>query len=116
IWPRVQRRETLLTFATTTTTVLYAIGASRVPSHTDHQWAIVPPVSWPPFLAVGHQRAKVSLKTFVVELCKLFSVVKFFAKRVRGRGMLMQDREVELVRPPVAILRAGLLLAMVHRA
>jgi hypothetical protein len=38
-----------------------------------------------------------------VETIKLFSVVKALAHRVRPRGMLVQNIEVQLVRPPVPV-------------
>jgi LysR family hydrogen peroxide-inducible transcriptional activator len=71
-----------------------------VPCQADHQAAIVAPVGRPPVLAVGHQRATCGfLERFEVELLHLFAVVKS-AHRVGLGVVLVQNVEVQGVRPP----------------
>ena len=36
--------------ASTATTIGYAVGTSGMPSHTNHQATIMPPIGWPPIL------------------------------------------------------------------
>ena len=46
--PGVQRRETEVSVTSTTATIGGAVGTGRVPCHTDHETAVVTPVSGPP--------------------------------------------------------------------
>ena len=102
--PGVERREALLALAAAAATIGNAIGAGAVPGHADEQRAIVPEIGWPPVLRVGHQRREVGLESGEVELLELFGIVKARAHRVRKRRVLVEHRQVELVRPPVAVL------------
>ncbi len=55
VGPAVQRRKTLIAGTAAAASVRSAVRARAVPSHTDHQAAVVTPVSGPPLLRVGHQ-------------------------------------------------------------
>ncbi len=63
----------------------------------------MPPVRGPPVLRISHQRRQVFFQRSIVELLELAFVVKARLHRVGRRRMLVQDGEVELVGPPIAI-------------
>ncbi len=88
--------------ATTTTAIGGAIGAGAMPGHADEQAAVMAPVGWPPLLGVGHQGEQILLEALVVELLKSLAIVERIAEGIGGRIVLMQDRQVHLLRPPVA--------------
>ena len=100
IGPAVERRETLRARAGPATAIRRPVGACRVPCHTNEKRAIVTIVRRPPVLRIRHQRMQVSLDRVNVELLELFGIVKVWPKRVRIDGVLVQQLEVQLVRPP----------------
>ena len=59
VGPRVEGRKTLVAGARTTAAVGHAIRAGHVPSHADHETAVMTPVGRPPVLAVGHEFGEV---------------------------------------------------------
>ena len=61
------------------------------------------PIGWPPGLALRHERMKIALQGWNVELLQLLAVIKVRAKRVRLRVMLSQDSKVERLRPPGSV-------------
>ncbi|MNY20377.1 hypothetical protein D3C86_1538520 [compost metagenome] len=88
-----------------------------MPGHADHQSAVVAPVGRPPFLAVGHQRLQVLLERGDVELLDLFPIVEGLAQRVGLAVVLVEDVEVEGIRPPIhARVAGGRIGAVHHRA
>ena len=98
--PRVQRCKALGPGRGATAAIGGAVGAGRVPGQTNHQAAVMAPVGRPPVLAVGHQLGHIRLQRGIVGLGEGFSVVEIRAQRVRGRAVLMQDGQIQLVRPP----------------
>ena len=52
-----------------------AVGARGVPSHTNHQPAVVTPVGGPPVLAIGHQLPEVLLERFDIEGLERLAIV-----------------------------------------
>ena len=58
------------------------------------------PIGWPPGLALRHERMKVALQGWNVELLQLLPIIKVWAKRVGLRIVLMQDPQVQRLRPP----------------
>ena len=74
-----------------------------MPCQTDEQTTIVAIVGRPPILAVGHQSVQVFLERLQVQLFELFGIVEICAHRIRGRGVLVQDFQVQLVWPPVFV-------------
>src|SRR5262249_8653663 len=84
-----------------------AVSADAVPGHANHQRAVVAEVRWPPALRVGHQRREIFLQRRKVEALELFGVVEVLAHGIGFGGMLVQEFELQLVRPPVAIRRAA---------
>ena len=107
VGPAVQRGKTLVARACAATAIAGAVGACAVPGHANEQAAVVAPVGRPPVLRVGHQHLQVCLEGGVVQLFKSSGVVKVFAQRVRCGGVLVQDAQVQLVGPPVAVGLAG---------
>ncbi len=82
IRPGVERGETLLPAACAAAPVNGTIGTGAVPCHTNKQPDIAAPVRRPPLLRIGEQGAQIGFQGRVVELLKLFAVVKVFAQRV----------------------------------
>jgi hypothetical protein len=57
---------------------------------------------------------EVFLQRFEIELLELLAVVEVLAHRIGLGVVLMQDVEVEGIRPPVHHRRAGVRIATVH--
>src|ERR1051326_301476 len=104
--PTVERRETLLAPATTTAAIKRAVGAGAVPGHANEQWTVMPEIRRPPRLRIGHQRREIFFERRVIETLELLRVIKLLAHRIRLRGMLVQELELQLLRPPIAIRHA----------
>ena len=107
VGPTVERREALLAPATAAAAVADAVGAGAVPRHADEQRSVVTEVRRPPVLRLRHQFTEVLLHGLQVETLELFSVVEILAHRIGLGGMLVQDIELQLVRPPVSVRRAA---------
>ena len=103
VGPAVQRREALSAVAGAATPVLDAVGAGGVPAQPDHQAAVVAEVGRPPLLRGVQHLDDVGLERVHVERRELLGVVELRLHRVGLRGVLVQDAEVQLVRPPVAV-------------
>ena len=101
--PAVQRREALLTGAGAAAAVGDAVRARGVPRHADHQAAVVAEVGRPPLLRVRHQRMQVLDHRVEIEALELLRVVERLAHRIGQVGVPMENLEVQLVRPPVAV-------------
>jgi len=107
VGPTVEGCEALVAVASTTAAVADAVGAGAVPRHADEQGAVVAEVRWPPVLRLRHQFTEVLLHGLQVETLELLSVVETLAHRIGLGGMLVQDIEPQLVRPPVTVRRAS---------
>ena len=114
IGPGIQRSKTLVAGATATTAVGQPVGARRVPRHTNHQTAIVTPICRPPILAVGHQLVHVLFERFVIEFFDFFAVVEVFAHRVCLAVVLVQDVQIQVLRPPGRHIALLLRIGPVH--
>ena len=81
-----------------------------MPRQTDHQPAIVTPVSWPPILAVGQQLFHIAPHSVKIERFDSGTVVVACIHRVCPRVVLMQDVQVQRFGPPLGdrILSAGI--------
>ena len=118
--PAIQRREPLRAGTGAAAAVADAIGAGAVPGHADEEGTVVAIVRRPPGLAVGHQGMQVLDDGIQVEALEFLGIVEPAAHRIGGGRILVEDPEVELVRPPVAVrqgtdCRVGLRSAH-HRA
>jgi hypothetical protein len=101
--PAVQRGEALRAVTAASAPVGDAVGAGRVPAHADEQGAVVPVVGRPPVLRRGHHLEQVPLQRLDVERGELPRVVEVLAHGVGPGRVLVQDLQVELVRPPVLV-------------
>ena len=101
VGPAVERGEALGALPGAATAVRDPVGAGGVPAHPDEQAAVVPEVGGPPVLGGGHHLDEVALERLHVERRDLGRVVEVLPHGV-GRGrVLLQDLQVQLVRPPV---------------
>src|SRR5690606_31235245 len=108
VGPAVERGEALRAGAATATTVDRAVGTGCVPRHADEKRSVVTPVRRPPVLRVGHEGIDVAAQLVHVELCERLRVAVVLAERARAGVLLVQDVEIERVRPPVLVaLQAG---------
>src|SRR4029077_6558502 len=105
--PAVQGSESLLAGAGAAPPVVYAVRARAVPRHANKQPAVVPEVGRPPILRVGHHGIQVLDHGIQVKSLELLGVIELFAHRIRKRGMLVENLNVELVRPPLPVCVCG---------
>ena len=63
-------------------------------------------VGRPPVLAVGHQPDQIGLERLVIELLEGFGVVECFTQRIGSVGMLIEQINTQLIRPPIFVGRA----------
>src|SRR6185437_1448687 len=103
VGPTVQRCEALLAAPGAAAAVADAVGAGAVPRHADEQWAVVAEVRRPPLLRVGHQRRQIRFHRRQVEALELPGVIKVPVHGVGLRGVLVQQFEPQLIRPPVLV-------------
>ena len=114
IRPAIEGREALVTRTGATAAVGDTVGARSMPGHADHQAAVVTPVRRPPVLTVGHQVHQVLLDRLDVELFDLFTIVVAVIQWIGFGIMLMQDVEVERIRPPCHDRGIGSRIAAMH--
>ncbi len=107
VGPAVERRKALAARTCAPAAVPHAVGARTMPGHPDEEPPVVTVVGRPPLLRVGHQRIEVLLHGPQVERLEFLGVVELFAHRIGQGRVLMKDPEVQLVRPPVPVRRAG---------
>src|SRR6202034_4659006 len=88
------------------TAVARAVGTGTVPRHADKQRTLVAEVGGPPVLRVSHQRRKILFQSGIVQALERLSIVEILAHGIGERGVVMQQIQVQVVRPPVAIRRA----------
>ena len=101
--PTVEGREALLAPAAAAAAVTGAVGAGAVPCHANEQRAIVAEICRPPVLRVGNECREIFLERRQVEVLELLRVIEVLAQRIGLAGMLVQEFEPQLVRPPVAV-------------
>ena len=101
--PAVERREALLAGARATAAVADAVGARAVPRHPDDERAVVAEVGRPPVLRGRQHLRDVLLHGREVEGLERLGVVELLAEGVGHGGVLGEDLQVELVRPPVTV-------------
>ena len=91
----------------TAAAVASAVGAGAMPRHANEQRAVVAEVRRPPVLRIGHQRREIFFHRSQVETLELLGVIEVLAHGIGLGGMLVQEFELQLVRPPVAVRRAA---------
>ncbi len=77
--PAVQWRKTLRPAARAATPIGNAVGAGGVPCHADEQPSVVPEVSGPPRLRIGHQCAQILDHRIEIQSLEFLGVVKRLA-------------------------------------
>ena len=103
VGPAVERGEALAAISAAAAAVAGAVGAGAVPCHPDEEWSVVAEVGGPPVLRIGHECGEVFLQRGVVEAGEFARVVEAGVHGVRLHGVLVEDVEVEGVRPPISI-------------
>ena len=103
VGPAVERGKPLGAVARAPPAVADPVGARAVPCHPNEERTVVPVVGWPPGLRRGQEFPQVLLQGIQVERLKRRGVVEVAAHRTHAGGVLMQDLEVELIRPPVGV-------------
>ena len=111
VGPAVERREALLAVRRAAAAVVDAVGAGAVPGHPDEERPVVAEVGRPPVLRRRHHRLDVLLHGIEVEGLELLGVVELRAHGIARRRVLVQDLQVQLVRPPVPVRPARVRLA-----
>ncbi len=101
--PTVERRKALLAPAAAAAAVTGAVGAGAVPRHANEQASVMTEVRRPPVLRVGHQRREIFLHRRQIEALEFFGVIEVPAHGIGLGGMLVQEFELQLVGPPVAV-------------
>ena len=113
VGPRVQRSEPLHARPAAAAAVVRPVGAGRVPGHAHHERAVVAEVCGPPLLRSRERLGQVGLEGIEIEPFERVLVIEVGAERVRDRGVLRKDLEVQPVRPPLGI---GTAARRVHAA
>ena len=107
VGPAVERIEAELAAICAAAAVEDAVRTRAVPGHADEQRAVVAVVSRPPVLRVCHQCMQILFQGFQVEFFEFFSIVERLSHGVRQGSVLVQDFQIQLVRPPVPVCRAS---------
>ena len=88
-----------------------------MPSESDEEAAVVTKVRWPPVLGIGHEVDEVLFDSGKIERFEFLSVIKILPHRIGEVGVLAENIEVEVIRPPVPIAQAsGGALTVIKRA
>ena len=114
IGPRVERCKALVAGAGATAAIGDAVGACGVPSHADHETAVMAPVGRPPGLAVGHELREVVLERFDIKLFEFFPVIERRPHGISLGIVLMQDVQIQRLRPPGHYIVAAFGVCTVH--
>src|SRR5215469_15788444 len=97
--------KTLVGTACPAATVADAVRTRSVPRHTNEQRPVVPIIGGPPLLRVRHQGSEVLDHGVQVKGLEFSCVVKILVHRVGQVRVLVQDSQVQPVRPPLRIRR-----------
>ena len=98
--PAVQRREPLRAGRCTATAIPGAVGAGAVPRHANEERAVMAVIRRPPVLRVRHQGGQVLLQGVEIERLERLGIAERRVQRTGDRGVLVQNLQVEPVRPP----------------
>ena len=103
VGPAVERREALSALAAAAPAVGGAVRARRMPRHPDEERPVVAVVGRPPLLRRRHHLDEVALQRLEIEGLERFCVVEVLAQRIGEGRLLVENSQVELVRPPVLV-------------
>ncbi len=103
VGPAVERGEALRALAAAAPAVRDPVGAGGVPRHPDEERAVVAVVGGPPVLRRRHHVEHVPLQRVDVDGCELRGVVEVVVERARVGRVLVENLQVQLIRPPVPV-------------
>jgi hypothetical protein len=103
IRPAIEGRETLLPGSGAATAVADAVGACAVPRHPNEQWPVMAEIRGPPVLRIRHQGMEILDHGGQIEALEFLGIVERLAHRIGQGGVLVENLQVQLVRPPVTI-------------
>ena len=98
--PRVERRKALIARACAASAIGNPVSTCGMPRHSNHQTAVMTPVSRPPVLAVGHEGGQVFFQRGHIEFFDFLSVIETAPHRIRLGVLLMEDVQIERFGPP----------------
>ena len=104
--PTVDRSEALVAGSAAAAAVGDAVGARAMPGHADEKRPVMAVIRRPPVLRGRQHLADVRFQGVEIEALELLGIVEGRAHRIGLVRMLMQDFQVELIRPPVLVGRA----------
>ena len=104
--PAIDRCEALLAGSGAAAAIADAVRACAVPRHPDEQRPVVAKVGRPPVLRVRHQGMKVLDHGIQVEALEFLGIVERLAHRIGKVRVLVENLQVQLVRPPVTVRAA----------
>ena len=107
VGPAIERSEALLPGSGAAAAIADAVRACTVPRHADEQPSVVPEVGRPPILRVGHERMQVFDHGIQIKTLEFLGVVELLTHRIGQVRVLVQDLQVHLIRPPVAVGGSG---------
>ena len=107
VGPAAERRKAQHARPRAAAAVVDAVGARAVPRHADEERTVVAEVRRPPVLRRRHHRLDVLLHGVEIEGLELFGVVERLAHRIARRVIRVEDVQVQLIRPPVAVRPAA---------
>jgi hypothetical protein len=109
--PAVEGGEALSAAAATAPAIGDAVGTCGMPAHPDEERPVVAVVGRPPVLRRRHHLEDVPLQRLDIEGLELLRVVEVLTHRIGQGRVLVENREVRLIRPPVPVhprpVRAG---------
>ena len=103
VGPTIEGGEALSAAVATASAVGDAVGTCGMPRHPDEERPVVAVVGRPPVLRRRHHLHDVPLQRVEVERLELFGVVEVLVHRVGPGRVLVEDLQVQLVRPPVPV-------------
>ena len=101
--PTIQRRKPQRPKPRSPTSISHPIRPRTVPRHPNKERTVVPVVRRPPSLRRRHQHLQILCQRLKVQLLKLGGIIKIVPQRIPLHRVLMQNLQVQLLRPPVAI-------------
>ncbi len=104
--PTVEGRKSLCSGTRAASAIGDTVRAGAMPRHTDEERPIVAVVRGPPVLRCRHQGMEVLDHGIQVEALEFFRIIELLVHRIGQGGVLVQDLQVQLIRPPARIRRA----------
>ena len=103
VGPTVEGSKALHAAAAAAPAVGDAVRARGMPRHPDKERPVVAVVGRPPLLRGRHQLEEVPLQRFDVKFLELLRVVEILAHRIGPGSVRAENREIQLIRPPVLV-------------